>query len=226
MEREKSGILFSLPPLLGLLLLTFLAVSIASQCSAEGTVLVDLGDDLLVQEDSSITFTSWVSYTGTKGLTYDWDFGDGTVSHAQSPTKTYTKADDYTVSLTVTDSDGITDGDAITVSVLNVRPISRAGSDRTTYEGTTVTFDGSGSWDTASDLPLLTYEWDFGDGSMTDTSYENKIVSHTYADAGVYIARLVVRDDDRRATTPTWQARLSPLAAPRRAMERSASSST
>ena len=206
MEREKSGIFFSLAPLLGLLLLTFLAISLASHCSAEGIVLVDLGDDLQVQEDSTITFTSWVSYTGTKGLTYDWDFGDGTVSNAQSPSKTFTKADDYTVSLTVTDSDGITNNDVITVSVLNVRPIARAGSDQTKYEGTTVTFDGSGSWDTASDLPLLTYEWDFGDGGRTGVSYENKIVSHTYADAGVYIARLVVRDDDWQESNYAYMA--------------------
>jgi PKD repeat protein len=206
MKREKTGTVFSIPPLLGLLFFSLLAVSIASLSSAEGTVVVDLGDDLQVQEDAAISFISWVSYTGTKGLTYEWDFGDGTVSYAQAPTKTYTKADDYTVSLTVTDSDGITDSDSITVSVLNVRPIAKAGSDRTTYEGTTVTFDGSDSWDTASDLPLLTYEWDFGDGTMTEASYENKIVTHTYADAGVYITRLVVRDDDWQESNYAYMA--------------------
>jgi len=80
--------------------------------------------------------------------------------------------------------------------VLNVRPIADAGGDKTVNEGTTVTFDASNSWDTPSDLPLLTYEWDFGDGASTGASKDNKVVTHTYADAGVFVTRLVVRDDD------------------------------
>jgi PKD repeat protein len=100
------------------------------------------------------------------------------------------------VSLTVTDSDGTSDSDSIFVEVLNVRPIANAGGAKTVYEGTSVTFDGSNSWDTASDLALLTYEWDFGDGQFTGASMENKVVTHTYAEAGVYVVRLVVRDDD------------------------------
>jgi PKD repeat protein len=159
-------------------------------------VLVDLGDDVTAQEDSTLTFNSAVSYTGTKGLTYTWTFGDGTGSSAQQPSHTYTQAGNYTVSLTVTDSDGISDSDSIYIEVLNVRPIANAGGAKTVYEGTTVTFDGSNSWDTASDLALLTYEWNFGDGQFTGASMENKVVTHTYSEAGVYVVRLVVRDDD------------------------------
>lgn len=163
---------------------------------AEGMVLVNLGDDIATQEDSSITFNSAVSYTGTKGLTYAWTFGDGTGSSAQRPSHTYTMAGNYTVTLTVTDSDGISDADSIFMDVLNVRPIADAGGDKTVSEGTTVTFDGSNSWDTSSDLPLLTYEWDFGDGTATTASKDNKVLTHTYAEAGVFVVRLVVRDDD------------------------------
>jgi PKD repeat protein len=169
---------------------------LAGAAAGEGTVLVSLGDDILTQEDNQLTFISAVSYTGTKGLDYVWDFGDGTGSTEQSPSHTYTNAGNYTVKLTVTDSDGITDSDSIFVEVLNVRPIAKAGGARTVFEGTQVTFDGSDSWDTASDLPLLTYEWDFGDGSTTGVSKDNKVVSHTYADSGIYVVRLVVRDDD------------------------------
>ncbi len=178
-------------------LVSILAVLIVSGGSeAEGTVLVDLGDDILTQEDTAIAINSAVSYTGTKGLSYFWTFGDGTSSTQQRPTQTYTMADTYVVTLTVTDSDGTSDIDSIQVEVLNVRPIADAGGDKTLYEGTTVTLDGSSSWDTASDLPLLTYEWNFGDGHATSASRENKVVTHTYADAGIYVVRLVVRDDD------------------------------
>ena len=185
---------------IGFLFFLVIYLITASNAIAEGIVLVDLGDDITTQEDSSNTFNSAVSYSGTKGLSYAWTFGDGMGSSAQRPSHTYTQASTYKVTLTVTDSDGITDTDSIVVTVLNVRPIADAGGDKTINEGTTVTFDASNSWDTPSDLPLLTYEWDFGDGSSTGESRDNKVVTHTYVDAGVYVARLGVRDDDWSAS--------------------------
>jgi len=185
--------------LLGLPLVLALSLHLLmGTVSADGTLLVDLGDDLELQEDAAHTFTPWVSYTGgSSSLSYSWDFGDGSVSNQERPSHTYTKSGARTVTLTVADSDGTTEGDSLTATVFNVRPIADAGSSRTVDEGTSVTFDASDSWDTSSDLPLLTYEWDFGDGSAgTGASHENKIVTHSYAMKGIYAVRLVVRDDD------------------------------
>jgi len=181
--------------------LLVLAISLhllAGDASADGTLLVDIGDDLELQEDSAHTFTPLVSYTGgSSSLTYTWDFGDGTVSYQERPSHTYTKSGANAVTLTVADTDGTTAAASLVATVYNVRPIADAGSSRTVDEGVSVTFDASDSWDTASDLPLLIYEWDFGDGSMgTGASHENKIVTHTYSMKGVYAVRLVVRDDD------------------------------
>lgn len=194
-DSTRNCISFS-KPLLAVLLLAFSMALLAGTAVGEGTMIVDLGDDITTQEDKAVTINSLVSYTGTLTPTYGWDFGDGTTSGLQRPSHTYTMAGNYTISLTVTDPDGVTDSDMVYVEVLNVRPIADAGGDKTVSEGTTITFDGSNSWDTASDLPLLTYEWDFGDGTSTTTSKDNKVVTHTYADAGIYVARLVVRDDD------------------------------
>ncbi len=181
---------------IGFLFFLVICLVTASNVFAEGTVIVDLGDDITTQEDSSVAFNSAVSYSGTKGLSYAWTFGDGMGSSAQRPSHTYTQAGNYIVTLTVTDSDGISDTDSIVVTVLNVRPIADAGGHNTVNEGTMVTFDASNSWDTSSDLALLTYEWDFGDGTSTEATSGNKVVTHTYAEAGVYVTRLVVRDDD------------------------------
>ena len=54
----------------------------------------------------------------------------------------------------------------------------------------TVNFDGSASSDPDNDP--LTYEWDFGDGSMNGSG---ATTAHTYQDAGNYTATLTVRDD-------------------------------
>jgi PKD repeat protein len=194
-SRSRTGFFLS-KPFLALLLLAFTILVMAGGSAGEGIVIVNLGDDVLTQEDTTVTINSLVSYTGSVNLEYLWTFGDGSQSDLQRPSHIYTRAGNYTMTLTVSDTDGIQDSDSIYVEVLNVRPIADAGGDKTLYEGTTVTLDGSASWDTSSDLALLTYEWDFGDGHSTSSSKENKVVTHTYADAGVYVVRLVVRDDD------------------------------
>ncbi|UCH71496.1 MAG: PKD domain-containing protein [Thermoplasmatales archaeon] len=54
---------------------------------------------------------------------YTWDFGDGTIAHGRNPTHTYLGEGEYTVMLTVTDSDGASDTDMTkaTVSKLDAK---------------------------------------------------------------------------------------------------------
>jgi glucose/arabinose dehydrogenase len=61
-----------------------------------------------------------------------------------------------------------------------------------------VSFDGSGSSDPEDGL--LTYDWDFGDGSSHATE---AAVDHTYASAGVYTARLTVTDPGGKSDSLT-----------------------
>lgn len=49
----------------------------------------------------SVSFTSEVECTG-ENVQYKWDFGDGTTSTEANPVHTYSKAGDYTATLTVT----------------------------------------------------------------------------------------------------------------------------
>lgn len=49
----------------------------------------------------SVSFTSEVECTG-QNIHYKWDFGDGTTSTEANPVHTYTKAGEYTATLTVT----------------------------------------------------------------------------------------------------------------------------
>ncbi len=63
-------------------------------------------------------------------------------------------------------------------------------SPRTGEAPLTVTFDGTGSYD--PDGSIVTYSWDFGDGSPPVNA---QTASHTYESEGVYVATLTVTDN-------------------------------
>jgi len=69
----------------------------------------------------------------------------------------------YNVTLTVTDAVGKTGNDTMTVTVRDITgPQTNAGPDISVDQGTTVTFDGTG---TADRSPLAGYAWTFTDGA-------------------------------------------------------------
>jgi PKD repeat protein len=76
----------------------------------------------------------------------------------------------------------------LTFSSGNEDPVADAGPDQTVDEGDTVTFDGSGSSDADDDM--LTYDWDFGDGS----NGSGVGPTHIYTDNGTYTVILTVDD--------------------------------
>jgi PKD repeat protein len=59
-----------------------------------------------------------------------------------------------------------------------------------------VTFDGSNS--KQADVKIVSYNWDFGDGSPQSTQM---ITTHTYTIPGTYTARLTVKDDKGAAAS-------------------------
>ncbi len=131
-------------------------------------------------------------------LSYSWDFGDGaSATGFASPTHAYSRCGTYNVDLTVTDGVGLT-GTASTSATIassgvDIPTAHAGGGTGRLYNGTVgsnVQFDGSGSSD--PDCNIVSYSWDFGDGT-TGTGL-NPL--HSYSSAGTYIVTLTVTDND------------------------------
>jgi PKD repeat protein len=120
---------------------------------------------------------------------YLWDFGDGEVSGEVTPLHIYVADGNYLVSLTVADNSGATDTTTQQVSAFsgNQPPTSvfEASCNQLTCD-----FDGSASTD--ADGSIVTYSWDFGDGSTP----EGAIISFTFNSIGTKIVSLTVTDNE------------------------------
>ena len=92
---------------------------------------------------------------------------------------------------------GITDSFTVDVGPppVNTPPIARI---TTTVNGLQVTADGSTSTD--EDGTIVSYAWEFGDGSTATGATPSP---HTYAAAGTYTVGLTVTDDDGATHTTT-----------------------
>ncbi|WP_299490262.1 PKD domain-containing protein, partial [Acaryochloris sp. IP29b_bin.137] len=161
--------------------------------------ITDLTGPLNLSEGETATFTATATDPGHDPLTYTWDFSDGSPSQTGS-TVEHTFTDDglYTISLTVTDGEGGSTTETVTVKVANVAPtITNLTGETTRNEGDLTPFTATAT-DPGADT--LTYVWTFGDGSP---ALQSDTVSHTYADNGIYTATLTVSDEDGGSTSQT-----------------------
>ena len=149
----------------------------------------------LPNEGETVTFDGSTSHVnGIDIVTYDWEFGDGTTESTSEPVIEHAYDDwgDFTVELTVTDEAGQTDTATEEIRI-NAFPIA-------TFDVVTdpvvrdepVTFDASDSVD--PDGEIVSYEWDFGDGTAETTA--EAAIEHTYETGGAMIVSLRVTDDD------------------------------
>jgi PKD repeat protein len=124
-------------------------------------------------------------------INYIWDFGDNTTGYGETVTHEYADDGDYVVELTVVDNDGLNDTLSQSIEVRNRPPVALFTESVTSVPtGTTINFNASLSYD--PDGNIVEYSWDFGD----NTSATGVIVSHSYADDGVYTVTLTITDDD------------------------------
>jgi gliding motility-associated-like protein len=118
------------------------------------------------------------------GAAYHWDFGDGGSSSAESPVYTYWLAGTYTVSLTVTGFDGVTEDVYIIEDAIEVYPTAVAAFTVTPDE---VNVPGEPVYCINLSQNATGFEWDFGDG--TTSTEENPV--HFYQTEGWYDISLI-----------------------------------
>ena len=155
--------------------------------------IADAGGPYADDEGSEIVFNgSGSNDADGDTLSYSWDFGDGSTGTGVNPTHIYSAGGVYTITLIV--NDGLVDSEpAITtadIQEMNNFPIAIAGTDKSAFIGETISFDGSGSYD--SDGFIVSYAWDFGDGATAS----GEGVSHSYDSSGDYTVILTVTDDE------------------------------
>ena len=100
---------------------------------------------------------------------YSWNFGDGSpVSTAANPTHVYA-AGTWTATLTVTDNEGATGtANVVVQSTVNQAPTAVANATPNGIKApVSVDFSSAGSID--NDGTVVSYSWDFGDGSAVST---------------------------------------------------------
>ena len=124
---------------------------------------------------------------------YEWNFGDGTTASGPSPDHEFATGSTYSVTLTVTDTDGLRDATSTTFAA-NTGPLA---SFTVRCNGPACTFDGSESSDL--DGTVSAYYWAFGDGTFFGGDYPYPqagppFVTHSYA-TGTFTATLYVRDN-------------------------------
>ncbi|AXE39668.1 PKD domain-containing protein [Acidipropionibacterium virtanenii] len=147
---------------------------------------------------ASVDASTSTAPSGRTISSYSWDWGDGSnVGSGRTAAHTYDEDGTYQVSLTITDSSGMTSTSTkpVVVQSQNVLPTA---SFTSTVNGLTASVDGTASGDT--DGSIAGYSWNWGDGTAAGTG---RTSAHTYAKAGTYTITLTTTDDRGGTATKT-----------------------
>ena len=125
-------------------------------------------------------------------VSYAWDWGDGVTASGMVATHTYAWAGNYTITLVVTDNDGLSTSfwQVVYVEPRDDPPVA---SFEYSVSGPTVFVDASSSTD---DWSIVRYDWNWGDG----TTGTGMIASHDYSNRS--LPQYVPMDSSGRAVPP------------------------
>ncbi len=130
-----------------------------------------------------------------EALTVIWRFDDGFSTDQPAFRRSFETPGTYRVTVDLIDASNLANAktsasrDIRVIEPVNQTPVADAGGGRQALVGEPVVFDASRSRD--PDGSILTYRWDFGDG----TGSERLVTDHVYHQPGTYRVSLEVMDD-------------------------------
>jgi gliding motility-associated-like protein len=137
---------------------------------------------------TAINFTDQSAAPNSTVTQWAWNFGDGSTSTQQNPSKTYAAPGTYTVTLVVTSAIGCISTTATKSVLVNPLPTANFNLSAPVCATRNISFIDA-SLANAGNLDKWT--WDFGDGSNAVYTNANPFI-HVYAIAGTYNATLQV----------------------------------
>ena len=130
----------------------------------------------------------------------NWDFGDGTTGTEITENHTYDNSGLYFVTLTVTDFYGNKGNDTVTITVNEpkapiavITTVPDPATGITSLEIYFGAYESHVDPDCGFECEIVSYEWDFGDGSPSGTGVN---INHTFDTAGTYVTTLTVTDSN------------------------------
>ncbi len=173
----------------------------------------------------TVTFTDNTTFDSKNGSVYSgiyWDFdtsldsnGDGVKDNdveekdKQNPSHTYPALGAYNVKMTVVDNTGQSDSVTNTVNVMQT--LDPVASFTSSVSDKTANFTDKSTTDTANDVSVQSYKWDFdiskdSDGDTipdNDSDATTKNPTKTYTDYGTYKVSLTIKDTYGKQSTAT-----------------------
>ncbi len=166
---------------------------------------------------SEVCFKDEVSFTDASTpligtiTKWEWNFGDGSpIDNNQSPKHTYALAGPYTVSLTITTSNGcVSNAFTKPITVLTI-PTPNYTITNPTCVTRAIGFDDITTLTNAGNITQ--YIWSLGDGTASQTRTNSNSFDYTYVETGNYITSLaVVTDKGCKSVVVTKNITVNPL---------------
>ena len=150
---------------------------IANEPEAPTAKIVTVPADPTGSAPFTVYFDAYKSESEAEIISYNWDFGDGSSATGVTKSHTYSNIGTYTAILTVTDSNGKKGYDSVKIEVKKapIAVINTTPDPPTGVAPFTVYFD---AYESTSESGIVSYAWDFGDGSTGGTGITT---SHTYS---------------------------------------------
>ncbi len=185
----------------------------ATVSSASGTPpIADAGGPYRGREGS------WIRLNGRRShdpdgniVSYHWTATGGVFNNPDKARPKFRAPDDgtYTLTLTVTDDDGLTDSMTTTVTVKNARPKVDAGNDTRSRAGGAFRLEATFTDRGSEDTHVAVINWGDGHTTTVDSATSPINLNHRYPQVGTYRVKVTVTDDDGGSRRDTVKVKVS-----------------